>query len=136
MVNYSMKEHLLYIKRKENIFCPINFTLFHITLHVISWSATYGPPCMQLLTCSIHTCFHIDFRQCKLLFIAINNTISNIFDTANYQINLNSSTPDSTSFICQDHIFRKNVKCILLLYFHSYFFSVVAKKFIILDFIA
>ena len=46
MVNYSMKEHLLYIKRKEKIFYPINFTLFHITLHVISWCATYGPPCI------------------------------------------------------------------------------------------
>ena len=49
MVNYSMKEHLLYIKRKEKIFYPINFTLFHITLHVISWCATYGPPCTIFL---------------------------------------------------------------------------------------
>ena len=47
-VNYSMKEHLLYIERKEKIFYPINFTLFHITLHVISWCATYGPPCITL----------------------------------------------------------------------------------------
>ena len=46
MVNYSMKEHLLYIKRKEKIFYPINFTMFHITFHVISWCATYGPPCI------------------------------------------------------------------------------------------
>ena len=46
MVNYSLKEHLLYIKRKEKIFYPIHFTLFHITLHVISWCATNGPPCI------------------------------------------------------------------------------------------
>ena len=36
---------LLYIKRKQKIFCSINFMLFHITLYVISWCATYGPPC-------------------------------------------------------------------------------------------
>ena len=46
MVNYSMKEHLLCIKRKEKIFYLINFTLFHITLHVISWCANYSPPCI------------------------------------------------------------------------------------------
>ena len=41
-----MKEHLLCIKRKEKIFYLINFTLFHITLHVISWCANYSPPCI------------------------------------------------------------------------------------------
>ena len=46
MVNYSMKKHLLYIKIKEKIFYSINLTLFHITLQVISWSATYAPPCI------------------------------------------------------------------------------------------
>ena len=33
-------------QKKEKIFYPINFTLFHITLYVISWCATYGPPCI------------------------------------------------------------------------------------------
>ena len=43
-----MKEHLLCIKRKEKIFCLINFTLFHITLHVIFGAQITAHPVLLL----------------------------------------------------------------------------------------
>jgi len=32
---------------------PADFTLFHITLHLILWCVTYGPPCILILAWSL-----------------------------------------------------------------------------------
>ena len=34
------------LERDQKICSFIAFTLFHITLHVIFWCATYGQPCI------------------------------------------------------------------------------------------